>query len=75
MGATMAVVIWSGAALTLVGVAGLFWCILLALRAKRSGLDEAAMKAALQRVVALNLGALALSGLGLMLVVVGVILA
>jgi hypothetical protein len=70
----MSVVIWIGAALTLLGLAGLVWCILLALKAKRSGLDDAAMKAALQRVVALNLGALALSGLGLMLVVVGVIL-
>ena len=71
----MAMVIWIGAALTLAGVAGLVWCIVLALKAKRSGLADAAMKAALQRVVALNLGALALSGLGLMLVVVGVILA
>ena len=71
----MAMVIWIGAALTLAGVAGLVWCIVLAVRAKRSGLADAAMKAALQRVVALNLGALALSGLGLMLVVVGVILA
>ena len=71
----MAMVIWIGAALTLAGVAGLVWCIVLALRAKRSGLADAAMKAALQRVVALNLGALAISGLGLMLVVVGVILA
>ena len=70
----MAMVIWIGAALTLAGVAGLVWCIVLALKAKRSGLADAAMKAALQRVVALNLGALALSGLGLMLVVVGVIL-
>ena len=71
----MALVIWIGAALTLAGVTGLVWCIVLAVRAKRSGLADAAMKAALQRVVALNLGALALSGLGLMLVVVGVILA
>lgn len=71
----MAAMIWSGAALTLAGVAGLVWCVVLALRAKRSGLEDAAMRAALQRVVVLNLGALALSGLGLMLVVVGVILA
>ena len=71
----MAVMIWSGAALTLVGVAGLVLCVLLALRAKKAGLEDAAMRAALQRVVALNLGALAISGLGLMLVVVGVILA
>lgn len=71
----MATMIWCGAVLTLAGVAGLVWCVVLALRAKRSGLEDAAMRAALQRVVVLNLGALALSGLGLMLVVVGVILA
>ena len=71
----MVVVIWIGAALTLLGLAGLIWCILLALRAKRADLQDAAMKAALQRVVVINMAALALSGLGLMLVVIGVILA
>ena len=71
----MVVVIWIGAALTLLGLAGLIWCILLALRAKRADLQDVAMKAALQRVVVINMAALALSGLGLMLVVIGVILA
>jgi hypothetical protein len=63
-----------GVVLTLAGVAMLFWCVWLAVRAKRSGLPDAQMKAALQRVVALNLGALALSALGLMAVVVALIL-
>lgn len=67
--------IWGGAVLTLVGVAGLVWCIVLAMRAKRSGLPDDQMKAALQRVVVLNLAALAVSAIGLMAVVVGVILA
>ncbi len=67
--------IWIGAALTLAGVAGLGWCIRLAVRAKARGLDDAAMRAALQRVVTLNLAALGVSALGLMLVVVGVLLA
>ena len=66
--------IWIGAALALIGVAGLIWCVLLAMRAKREGLTGPAMQARLQRVVAWNMGALAVSGLGLMLVVVGVIL-
>lgn len=68
-------VIWSGTALTLLGVVGLVACMGLALRIKRSGADDAAMKAALQRIVALNLGSLALSGLGLMAVVTGIFLA
>lgn len=67
--------IWIGAALTLMGVAGLVWCIVLAMRAKRAGLSDAAMRAALQRVVFLNMAALAVSGLGLMCVVFGVFVA
>jgi hypothetical protein len=55
-------------------VLGLVWCIVLALRARRAGLPEAELKARLQRVVTLNLAALAVSALGLMAVVTGVIL-
>lgn len=66
--------IWIGAALTLLGVAGLVGCIVLALRAKRAGLPDAEMRATLQRVVILNMAALAVSGLGLMCVVFGVVL-
>ena len=70
----MEYLIWGGAALSMLGVIGLIWCILLALQAKRSGLPDDQMKARLQNVVALNLGALALSALGLMAVVVALIL-
>ena len=71
----MEMLIWIGAALTMVGVAALVWCIVLAMRAKNSGLPDDQMKSQLQKVVALNLAALAVSGLGLMAVIVGVILA
>lgn len=70
----MELLIWIGTGLTLLGVAGLVWCIVLAVRAKRSGLPDDQIKAQLQRVVAWNLGALLISGLGLMAVVVGIIL-
>ncbi len=70
----MEILIWIGAGLTLLGVFGLLLCVLLALRAKRSSLGEEAIKSALQKVVALNLGALLLSGLGLMAVVTGIFL-
>lgn len=66
--------IWIGALVTLLGLAGLIWCILKVQRARRQGLDDAALKAELQKVVALNLGALSLSAIGLMLVVVGILL-
>lgn len=67
--------IWIGAALTILGVAGLVYCILLALKAKRANLPDEAMRAALQKAVVLNMAALAVSGIGLMFVVFGVMLA
>ena len=74
MGCGMDYVIWAGAGLTLLGVIGLIWCIVLAMRARKSNLPADQVKAALQRVVVLNLGALALSFLGLMAVIVGIML-
>ena len=66
--------IWGGAALTLAGVVGLLACIRLVVTNRRKNLDEAATRAGLQRVVALNMAALGVSGIGLMMVVVGIIL-
>ena len=74
MGRKMQTLIWAGAVLTVIGLAGLGYCILRAVRAKRSGLDDAAMRAELQRVVAINLGAVGLSALGLAAVVSGILL-
>ncbi|MFN3724505.1 MAG: hypothetical protein ACK4VZ_15865 [Paracoccaceae bacterium] len=70
----MEMLIWGGAALTMAGVLTLLWCIVLAMRARKSALPDDQIKAQLQKVVALNLGALAVSALGLIVVVVGVIL-
>ncbi|WP_254655974.1 hypothetical protein [Sulfitobacter sp. 20_GPM-1509m] len=66
--------IWAGAAISLIGLAGLVWCIIRVARAKRSQLDDDAMRAVLQSVVPLNLGALFVSAFGLMLVVLGIFL-
>lgn len=66
--------IWGGAALSLVGVAGLVWCIVLAFKARKSGLPDDQIRQRLQKVVAINLAALAVSFVGLMLVLIGVIL-
>jgi hypothetical protein len=70
----MQAMIWIGAALTLLGVAGLGYCVMKALRARKAGLDEAAMRRELQSVVTLNMAALGVSALGLMLVVAGIAL-
>jgi hypothetical protein len=66
--------IWVGAGLTLAGVAGIVWSIVLVARARKAGLGEEALRARLQAVLPLNVGALLGSMLGLALVIVGVIL-
>jgi hypothetical protein len=70
----MDALIWIGTALSVAGVGGLIWCILLALKARRQGLPGAEMRARLQGIVTYNLAALAVSALGLMLVVAGLML-
>ena len=70
----MDILIWAGAAISLAGLAGIIWCIVAIARAKRAGLDDAALRARLKTVVAINLGALFTSVIGLMMVVLGVTL-
>lgn len=68
------IVIWAGAAMTVGGLLILLWCILRVMRAKRAKLDDEALRAEIRKVLPINLGALCLSMLGLMLVIVGVML-
>ncbi|MFN3208274.1 MAG: hypothetical protein ACE369_04605 [Roseovarius sp.] len=70
----MEILVWLGAAVTLAGLALLIWCILRVVRARRAGLSEDDLRAALQRILPVNTGALFLSVIGLMLVVVGILL-
>lgn len=70
----MANLIWIGAVVSLLGVLGLVWCIIYVLRLRRAGLDEEMMRARMQRAVIINFAALAVSTLGLMMVVVGIFL-
>lgn len=70
----MNILIWIGSGLTLLGLVGLIWCILKALAARRAVLDEVQMRAALQRVVMLNMAALGVSALGLVVVVAGILM-
>lgn len=70
----MSWIIWFGALMSLAGVGGLLWCIYLALKARRAGLADDAMRARLQHIVTLNMIALGVSALGLMMVVVGIVL-
>jgi hypothetical protein len=69
------IMIWVGAAVSMLGLAGLVWCIIRVARARRAGLTENALRAEVQAVLPLNLGALFLSVIGLMFVIIGIILA
>ena len=71
----MEMLVWAGAVVSLLGIGALIWCILQAVKARRAGLEGEAMKARLQRVVVVNMGALFVSAIGLMMVVLGVMLA
>lgn len=71
----MELLVWIGAAMTLLGLLGVIWSVVLVVRARRAGLEDAALRARLQRALPVNIGAFLFSMLGLMLVIVGVVLA
>ena len=66
--------VWIGTLVSVLGLIGLIWCILRVARARRAGLSDDALRHELKAVMPLNLGALFLSVLGLMLVVIGIFL-
>ncbi|MFU8897757.1 hypothetical protein LY56_00108 [Roseinatronobacter thiooxidans] len=70
----MDALIWIGAAISLAGVAGLGWCIVYVMKLRKQVLDDTEMRARMQKAVIMNFGALAISTLGLMMVVVGIFL-
>ncbi|MDF3413415.1 hypothetical protein HKX54_03015 [Sulfitobacter sp. M57] len=69
------IIIWTGAGLSMLGLFGLVWCIVRVSRAKRANLDDEAMRKVIQSAMPLNLGALFLSVIGLMMVIIGIFLA
>lgn len=66
--------VWAGALISLIGLIGVIWCIIKVMAARRAGLADEALKAVVQRLIPVNLGAFLLSTIGLMMVVIGVIL-
>ncbi|SFA97355.1 hypothetical protein SAMN05421688_1998 [Poseidonocella pacifica] len=70
----MELLIWIGAAISFAGLGGLIWCILRVLNARRKNLPDDEMRQVLRRVFPINFGALCLSVIGLMLVIVGIFL-
>ena len=64
--------VWVGAAVSLIGLLGLVLSIIKVNKARRAGLSDEDLRAAVQKVVPLNMGALFLSVIGLMIVIVGI---
>ncbi|WP_127115326.1 hypothetical protein [Shimia sediminis] len=67
--------IWSGALVSLIGLAGLILSIIKVAKARKAGLTDDDLRAAVQKVVPLNMGSLFLSVIGLMMVILGIFLA
>ena len=67
----MSALLWIGAGLAALGIAGLGWCIARAARLRRSEASPEETRAVLQGLVALNLASVALGGLGLALMIAG----
>ena len=63
-----------GLVATLLGLAGLGYCIVEGLRIRRAGLPPAEIHARLHRLLAINLGSVALAALGLAILLAGLML-
>lgn len=70
----MDVLIWIGAAISLLGLGGILYCIYAAMRARATAADDSELRTTLQRIVTINLAAFFVSVLGLMCIVVGIFL-
>jgi hypothetical protein len=66
------IITWGGGALSVAGLVGLVWCILRVMKARKAGLSDDELRAVVQGVLPWNLGALFLSVMGLMLVILGI---
>lgn len=63
-----------GSTLSVIGMIGIVYSIFAVARAKRAKMEDAALRARLAKVLPINLGALFVSVIGLMCVVIGIVL-
>ncbi|HEV8034766.1 MULTISPECIES: hypothetical protein [unclassified Yoonia] len=70
----MEIVVWIGAGLSVVGLCGIVYSIVAVTKAKRANLPDEELRARIAKVLPVNLGALLISVIGLMAVVIGVML-
>ncbi len=70
----MEIVVWIGAALSVVGLVGIIYSIIAVTKAKRAGLPDEELRARISKILPINLIALFVSMIGLMAVIIGVML-
>lgn len=70
----MDILVAIGAGLSVIGLAGIVYSIVLVVRAKRANLSDEEMRAKMGKVLPVNLGALFISVIGLMTVALGLML-
>ncbi|WP_368184217.1 hypothetical protein [Aestuariibius sp. HNIBRBA575] len=68
----MQYLIWIGAAISALGLAGIFTSIYKVNSARKQGLSDEDLRARIQKILPLNLGSLFLSVIGLMMVILGI---
>ncbi|WP_372887278.1 hypothetical protein [Shimia sp.] len=66
--------VWGGALVSVIGLLGLILSIVKVAKARKAGLSDEELRAAVQKVMPLNMGALFLSVIGLMMVILGIFL-
>jgi len=70
----MQILIWSGVALTVLGLIGIILSLTLVLRARKADPESATMQATMRRAMVINMASFMLSFMGLGAVAAGVIL-
>ncbi len=66
--------VWTGAAISMIGLVGIVYSIVAVSSARKAGLDDDALRLKLTAILPINIGSLLFSILGLMMVVFGVVL-
>lgn len=70
----MTFLIWIGTIISVLGLAGVVYSVTAVIRARRAGLDDAALRVRIAQMMPVNLAAFLAAMLGLLMVLVGVLL-
>lgn len=70
----MEMLVWIGAGLTMLGMAGVIYAMIAVAGAKRRNLTDDEMRKHITKMIPINLGALFVAMIGLMMVIIGLVL-